>query len=279
MESCECVLVIGAMMTDFNTGAFTANLDPNRTIDILHHHTRVESKIYPNVEMRDILAELTRRVTKRTSRPSIKPGSNGAIAGRGSDPIKADALYSRWANFLKPNDILIAETGTSSMGLGFVLLPKGSTFHNQTLWASIGWATPAAFGAAVAAPNRRVVLVTGEGSHQLTAQEISQFARRGLKPVVFVLNNSGYLIERLLCTNPDAGYNDLAQWRYAELPRALGCEGWFAARVSTCEEFDKALKAAEDENSGAYIEVVTDKYAASPLSMKIHENVKTFYRS
>jgi len=88
VESCECVLVIGAMMTDFNTGAFTANLDPNRTIDILHHHTRVGSKIYPNVEMRDILDELTRRVTKRTSRPSIKPGSNGAIAGRGSDPIK-----------------------------------------------------------------------------------------------------------------------------------------------------------------------------------------------
>ena len=278
VESCECVLVIGAMMTDFNTGAFT-NLDPNRTIDILHHHTRVGSKIYPNVEIRDILAELTRRVTKRTSRPSIKPGSNGAIAGRGSDPIKADALYSRWADFLKPNDILIAETGTSSMGLGFALLPKGSTFHNQTLWASIGWATPAAFGAAVAAPNRRVVLVTGEGSHQLTAQEISQFARRGLKPVVFVLNNSGYLIERLLCTNPDAGYNDLAQWRYAELPRALGCEGWLTACVTTCEEFDKALKAADDGNSGAYIEVVTDKYAASPLSLKIHENVKTFYRS
>jgi indolepyruvate decarboxylase len=276
VESCECVLVIGAMMTDFNTGAFTANLDPNRTIDIRHHHTRVGSKIYPNVEMRDILAELTRPVTKRTAKPSIKPGSNGAIAGRGNDPIKSDALYSRWANFLKPNDILIAETGTSSMGLGFSLLPKGATFQNQTLWGSIGWATPAAFGAAVAAPNRRVVLVTGEGSHQLTAQEISQFARRGLKPVVFVLNNSGYLIERLLCTNPDSTYNDLAQWRYAELPRALGCEGWFTARVTTCEEFDNALKAAEDGNSGAYIEVVTDKYAASPLSMKIHENVKTF---
>jgi hypothetical protein len=64
------------------------------------------------------------------------------------------------------------------------------------------WATPAAFVAAVAAPNRRVVLITGEGSHQLTAQELSQFGRRGLKSAVFVLNNSGYLIERLPCKNP-----------------------------------------------------------------------------
>jgi indolepyruvate decarboxylase len=277
VESCECVLVIGSMMTDFNTGAFTARLDPKRTIDIRHHRTRVGSKLYPNVEMRDLLAELTRRVTKRTGKPSIKPGSLGAIAGSGSDPITVDALYSRWANFLKPNDIVITETGTSSMGLGFALMPKGATFHNQTLWGSIGWATPAAFGAAVSAPNRRVVLVTGEGSHQLTAQEISQFARRGLKPIVFVLNNSGYLIERLLCTNPNIAYNDLAPWRYSELPHALGCDGWCTARVTTCGEFDKALKTAEDGNSAAYIEIVTDKYAASPLAMKLHENVKTLY--
>ena len=70
------------------------------------------------------------------------------------------------------------------MGLAVALMPKGATFHNQTLWGSIGWATPAAFGAAVAARDRRVVLVTGEGSHQLTAQEISQFGRGGLKPTL-----------------------------------------------------------------------------------------------
>ena len=64
------------------------------------------------------------------------------------------------------------------------------------------WATPAALGAAVAAPDRRVVLITGEGSHQLTAQEICQFHRLGLRPIIFVLNNSGYLIERLLCKDP-----------------------------------------------------------------------------
>jgi len=199
------------------------------------------------------------------------------VVGSGDDAITADALYPRWANFIKPDDIVIAETGTCSMGLAFALMPKGATFHNQTLWGAIGWATPASFGAAVAAPDRRVVLVTGEGSHQLTAQEISQFGRRGLKPIVFVLNNSGYLIERLLCKDPSIAYNDVAPWRYAELPHALGCDGWFTARVTTCGEFDEALKAAEKASGGVYIEVVTDTYAASPLSLKLHENVDTLY--
>jgi Thiamine pyrophosphate enzyme, C-terminal TPP binding domain len=127
------------------------------------------------------------------------------------------------------------------MGLAFAHLPREATFHNQTLWGSIGWATPAAFGAAVACPNRRVILVTGEGSHQLTAQEISQFGRRGLTPIIFVLNNNGYLIVRLLCADPDIAYNDVAQRNYAQLPQALGCTDWFTARAATCGELDAAM--------------------------------------
>jgi indolepyruvate decarboxylase len=102
-------------------------------------------------------------------------------------------LYPRWERFLKPNDIVVAETGTVSISLGFTRMPAGAIFYNQTLWGSIGWATPAAFGAAIAAPDRRVVLFTGEGAHQFTAQEIAhfaQFARYDTKPVVFVLNNA-----------------------------------------------------------------------------------------
>jgi TPP-dependent trihydroxycyclohexane-1,2-dione (THcHDO) dehydratase len=94
--------------------------------------------------------------------------------------------------------------------LAFARLPKGATFHNQTLRGAIGWATPAAFGAAVAAPDHRVVLITGDGSYQVSAQEISQFGRRGLRPIIFVLDNFGYLIERLIAKDPPTAYRRLA---------------------------------------------------------------------
>jgi indolepyruvate decarboxylase len=153
--------------------------------------------------MKDILAELTRRITNHTASPPVKPAPLGPVVGGGSDPITAEALYPRWANFLKPNDLLFTETGTSAMGLAFALLSRGATYHHQALSGWIGWATPAAFGAAVAAPTRRVVLVTGDGS--------------------------------------------------------------------------QAPRAAERGGAAAYIEVVTDAYAASPLAMKLHESVKRFY--
>jgi indolepyruvate decarboxylase len=278
VEDSDLIINVGAPMTDFNTGAFTAHLDPAKTITIGHHRAQVNGKTYSSVEIGDLLAALTQRLPKRVW-PTIRANSLGPITGSRNDPISVDALYPRWARFLEPDDILVAETGTASMGLGFARLPKGATFHNQTLWGSIGWATPAAFGAAVAAPDKRVVLVTGDGSHQLTAQEIGQFARLGLKPVVFVLNNDGYLIERLLCKDAAVAYNDIAPWHYAELPHALGCDDWLTSRVTSCEEFDQALQAAGNSNTGVYIEVVTDAYAASPLAMKLHDAVKTLYAS
>ena len=277
VESCDAVVLIGAMLTDGNTAGHTVRLDPAKTITIDDQRTTVGSTVYRNVEMADVLVGLVGRITNQAQPPAITPGTLGPIVGGGRDPITADALYPRWANFFRPDDIVITDTGTSPLGLAFAQLPTGAEFHNQTLWASIGWATPAAFGAAIGAPNRRLILITGEGSHQMTAQEIGQFGRHNLHPIVFVLNNSGYLSERMLCKDMTLAYNDIAAWNYAELPHALGCRGWFTARVSSCGELDDALEAAEQADGATYVEVVTDTYEAPPLYRKLHENVESFY--
>jgi indolepyruvate decarboxylase len=276
VEGCDCVLGIGAMLTDFNTGAFTARIDRSKSINIMHDRVRVGIAVYNNVGMKDVLVALAARFSRKDVRaPKVR--GLGEPAGKRGDKITVEYLYPRWQKMLKGDDILVCETGTASMGLAFATMPKGSTFQNQTLWGAIGWATPAAFGAALSSPHRRTILVTGEGSHQLTAQEVSQFHRFGLKPIIFVLNNGGYLIERLLGKDPEASYNDIAQWRYQKLPEALGCDGWYSARVSTCGELDTAIGTAETCGSGAYIEVVTDKYAAAPLARKIHDSLATLY--
>jgi indolepyruvate decarboxylase len=277
VEGADAVLAIGTLMTDINTGAFTSRLDPAKTISIGQHRVRAGEKTFFNIELGDLLKSLTARLPRRDW-PKIAPQQLDRATGSGAEKIDAKALYPRLASFLRENDILIAETGTASMGMGFARMPSGANFYNQTLWGSIGWATPAAFGAAVAAPQRRVVLLTGDGAHQFTVQEISQFARYGLKPIVFVLNNSGYLIERLLCREPEIAYNEIAPWRYSLLPQAFGCDDWFSARVTTCAELDDALATAARADVGVYIEIVTDPYAASALAARMHEEFRKLYR-
>ena len=102
-------------------------------------------------------------------------------------------------------------------------------------------------------------------------------AEHGLKPIIFCLNNDGYLIERLLCKNPNSSYNDLAPWNYTQLPAAFGLSDWYCAKVTTNGELEQALAKAESCGTGAYIEVVMDKMAASPLAQKLGASIQTLY--
>ncbi|QAV24305.1 alpha-keto acid decarboxylase family protein [Proteus hauseri] len=276
IENSEYVLGIGAMMTDFNTGSFTAKIAPEKFINIMPEHVEIDSTIYNSIYMEDVLSRLE-LILPYKNYNLIKVEGLGEPILSDKGEITAQYLYPCLEKFFQPNDIIIAETGTSSMGLGFALLPEGAQFHNQTLWGSIGWATPAAFGAALAVPERRIILITGEGSHQLTVQEISQFARFGLKPIILVLNNDGYLIERLLCNYPEAYYNDLAQWNYHELPKAFGAKDWYCEKVTTIAQLDNALKTAGSVNTASYIEIVTGRYEASDLAQKLKESKDSLY--
>ncbi|OAF10225.1 indole-3-pyruvate decarboxylase [Bradyrhizobium centrolobii] len=272
VESRDVVLAIGSLFSDLNTGAFTTRIDPARLIAINDHDLTICGRRVLGVEMADVLAALAKRL--KWGGGFVLPRTDGisrSAIGSGSEPITAAALYPRWADFMRSDDIVVAEAGTAFMGLGLAELPTGVDFLTQSLWASIGWATPAALGAAVAAPHRRVMLFTGEGAHQCSIQEISQFARLGLTPVIFVLNNGGYLIERLLCRDPSLAYNDIAAWRYAEMPSVFGCDGWMSARVTTCGELDQALERASVAETGVYIEVVTPPYESPPLPLRLQE--------
>ncbi|MGB9940911.1 alpha-keto acid decarboxylase family protein [Methanosarcina sp.] len=273
VESCDCILAIGTILSDINLGMFTAKLDKSRIINIMPSSVHIGYTDYINVQMLDVLEELTRRLDKRTDikwpvarHPAI-PEVNA------EDPITADYLYARYAEFFKPDDIIIADSTSSFYGLLPLPLPNGVKFQSQMLWGAIGWATPASFGAALAAPDRRVILITGEGSHQMTAQEISQFYRYGLKPIIFVLNNHGYLIEKMLSKKLDYCYNDIPEWQYHKLPEVLGCNNWITRKVTTCGDLDKIMRELNNAKTGAYIEIVTPQLSAPLLMETIHKNL------
>jgi indolepyruvate decarboxylase len=111
----------------------------------------------------------------------------------------------------------------------------------------------------------------------LTANEVGSMGRFDANIVVFVLNNDGYLIERALEESPDWTYNDLAPWRYNELPKALGCTNWFTARVVTLGELDAAMKTAQQNKFGAYIEIAGGRMDMPPALEFAHGRLKAMY--
>jgi indolepyruvate decarboxylase len=271
IENCDCVLAIGALFTDTTSMGETVQLDQSKLIEIMPHATRINTTLYKHVEMRDLLEVLIERLPVYAGsmgpEPADAPSVDAAVVEE-SAALTADYLYERWSALLRPGDTVLAEWGTIILEFSLMHLPADVTLLNDGLWSSIGWATPAAFGAALADPDRRVLLFTGEGAHQMTAQEVAQIARQGLKPIIFVLNNSGYLVERLTGGAMANYYNDLAPWNYQALANALGCTNWMTAQVRTCGELDQAIKQAETCGTGAYIEVIVNNSVVTTSALE-----------
>ena len=147
-------------------------------------------------------------------------------------------------DFLRPGDVLIADQGTAFYGAAGLTLPDQAQLIGQPLWGSIGWSLPAALGASLAAPDRRVVLVAGDGAMQQTAPELGTQLSLGLVPVIIVLNNHGYTAERAI-HRPDAGYHDIPAWDWTALPVDMSpLMSPVAMRAGTAKELASALDAA-----------------------------------
>jgi indolepyruvate decarboxylase len=174
-------------------------------------------------------------------------------------------LWDRVSDALTPGNVVLADQGTSFYGMAAHRLPAGVTFIGQPLWGSIGYTLPAALGAALAHRDRRIVLLIGDGAAQLTVQEIGVMAREGIAPVIIVVNNDGYTVERAI-HGPAAYYNDIVPWRWQQLPAALGVADALTAHARTVGELDAALAAAAaDRHRMAVIEVVVDRADVPPL--------------
>jgi indolepyruvate decarboxylase len=278
VEGADLVLDAGGVsFNDINTSAYSSRIPPERLVTIGVDHVRIGDRIYNPVRMGDFFELLARSVRKNFGYSAPRREPPATPGGKPNDRITAAALYPRYRDFLKPFDQIVLESGSSTSGIVPLRLPDGAEVHCQPLWGSIGWGTGATLGVALADRSRRTVLFTGEGSHQLTAADVGTMGRNGLKPIIFVLNNGGYMVERALEANPDWVYNDLAPWNYHTLPAALGCRGWFTARVTTLGELDAALARASTGESACYIEVVGGRMDFPPVLAMAHQRLDAMY--
>ncbi len=256
LEETDCLIAVGAIYSDLNSFGFNLPYKINSQVAIYGTHTYIDGICYENIKMSDVLNELSKVVEPREfiiEKSPVGYEKTGVPAGK----LTSEYIYPRLQEFLKENDILIAETGVIPQGVAQIKFPQNSELVTQTLWGSIGWATPATLGTCLASQGRRVVLVTGDGSHQLTALELGSMLRYGIKPVVIVLNNKGYTIERVLSDSPDDKFNEIMQMNYSKFARVFEGDIW-STRVETQDDFDKALKVTQIMNKLCYIEICTE---------------------
>lgn len=191
LESSDLILSIGSIKSDFNTAGFTYRISQLSTIDFHSDHMRVRYSEYPGVRMKGVL----RKVIDRMGTLNVQPGPivHNDIPKEDQQILKDQVINHAWfwprmGQWLQPKDIVITETGTANFGIWETKFPEGVTALSQVLWGSIGYSVGACQGAAMAAKevggNRRTILFVGDGSFELTAQELSTMIRHDLKPIM-----------------------------------------------------------------------------------------------
>ncbi|CCM04944.1 uncharacterized protein FIBRA_07141 [Fibroporia radiculosa] len=228
VESAKLILSIGALKSDFNTGNFTYHIPASRTVELHSDHTTVQYAEFPGIGMKRLLPKLTARLQpfRDDARELSVPPFVFPVPTEDTDIITQSWLWPRMGQFFRQKDIIVAETGTSSFGVLEVPFPTGAMFVSQILWGSIGWTVGSTLGVAMAGQDlgyKRTILFIGDGSLQLTVQELSVMIRSGVTPIIFVLNNRGYTIERYL-HGMERKYNDISNWKWTHLLNTLGGE-------------------------------------------------------
>lgn len=271
VEAADLIVDVGGLLThELNTGMWTSVPKPERILSIQDNWVRAGDKVFLNVAIDDVLAALAARVPTRKDVNPVKV-EQLPVVGTGADSMSTDAFYPRLQRALRQGDTLVIETGSCMTRLNRMLLPAGVSAEGQGLWGSIGWATPACMGVEMAKTSGRTWMVTGDGSHQLTLNELAVMGRYKTKPVIFVLNNSLYGVEDMISERGHP-YDDLARVNYHLLPQAFGCQGWLTLKVGTVAELEAAFAKIAAHEGAAYIEVMIPEAESQPLPEGIIDN-------
>jgi indolepyruvate decarboxylase len=261
IENSDCLLDIGYRPVDLTSGSFTDSLPANK-IYARGHSVDIGEDNFQAVTLREVLRgviEAVPQVSNRASRQFAPAGMMNGNHADGSAKLTQAAYWQAIQGYIRSGDVLLAEDGTSYGAFG-LQLPPNCTFVSQAIWGSIGYTVGSLLGTLTAAPERRHLLFVGDGSFQLTAQELSTMLRHDYKPVIFLINNGGYTVERCYL-GKTSRFNDIATWAYADLPKVFR-PGTKARTfvVKTVADLEKALSAPNDNL--ILIEAVMDAYDA-----------------
>lgn len=189
------------------------------------------------------------------------------LPGAGEEGLDPAVVIKAVRDALAPGDIVVADTGYMAAWASvlFPVLEVGRTFLRAA--GSLGWAIPGAMGAALAAPDRRVISLVGDGGAGYNILELETAVRCEIPVIVIVLNNRclafEYHLQRYDEENVIPEVNDLTDVDYGAVARALGAEG---RRVTTLDELQAGLREATASKRPWLLDVIIDKELPAPVT-------------
>lgn len=271
VKGCDLVLCFGPHLSTTNSYFGSARPNPETTIFIKQTSVEAQGQVFQDLPAKYFMAQLLEKLDKSKVAGSEKPMGR-AVNGHAENSSQSQVdgaltqqdFYHKFTNVLRSGDMILAETGTAGAGAREFQLPRYARLFSPATWLSIGYMLPAAQGAAVAQrelhregkwqmeqasseTQPRTVLLIGDGSFQMTVQELGTIIRENLNVLVVLINNDGYTIERCI-HGWDKAYNDIGRWNYLQAPSFFGAKDAKTTSIRTWGQLEKAIR--DEEESG-----------------------------
>ncbi|XP_028760918.1 pyruvate decarboxylase 2-like [Neltuma alba] len=265
VESADAYLFAGPIFNDYSSVGYSLLLKKDKAIILQPDRVIIgNGPAFGCVLMKDFLRELAKRIkhnhTSFENYDRIFVPDGKPVRGEPKEPLRVNILFEHVQKMLSGQTAAIADTGDSWFNCQKLKLPKGCGYEFQMQYGSIGWSVGATLGYAQAVPEKRVIACIGDGSFQMTAQEVSTMLRQGQKTIIFLINNGGYTIEVEIHDGP---YNVIKNWNYTAFVDAIhnGEGKCWTTKVFCEEELIEAIETATGpkKDSLCFIEVIVHK--------------------
>src|SRR5215831_16936320 len=277
VESSDCLILLGALMTDIDFSITPTPIDQSRSIYVTSEKLSIKHHNFENVLLQDFLTSLiqaplaVKDFTFVGKQDSMKKNNNRHFQAVRNQKITVKRLFECLNFSITGNTIVIADVGDSLFGALDLTIHGQTDFLCLAYYASMGFAVPAAIGAQLANPTLRPIVIVGDGAFQMTGMEISTISRFALSPVIIVLNNGGYGTERPMIDGP---FNDILPWNYFRIPEITGHGTAFL--IETEDQLEKSLSAAENIYSHelCILDVRLAIHDSSPALQRLTETLR-----
>ncbi|WMV35999.1 hypothetical protein MTR67_029384 [Solanum verrucosum] len=265
VESADAYLFAGPVFNDYSSVGYSLLIKREKALIVQPDRVVIgNGPAFGCVLMKDFLSELAKKVKKNETaydnyrRIFVPEGT--PPKPEPNEPLRVNVLFQHVQKMLSADTAVIAETGDSWFNCQKLKLPEGCGYQFQMQYGSIGWSVGATLGYAQSVPKKRVISFIGDGSFQVTAQDVSTMIRHDQKTIIFLINNGGYTIEVEIHDGP---YNVIKNWNYTGLVDALhnGEGNCWTQKVRTEEELIEAIATATGEKKHClcFIEVIVHR--------------------
>lgn len=256
----DFILALGVWLTDLDSLGW--NPDYGKTAFVSLDTVKYGTTFAAEVPLEDLIDGLVAKPVKRKSRQALQGPTHTSATSDLEDAITYQGFFDFIPQYIEDGMILGSDASMNYFGSLLLKVPASGGFIAQPSYSAIGYIGPAATGMCLAkSADQRVVVFSGDGGFQMSAQCLSTQTRFNLDPIIFVIDNGVYGVEQWLA-DPTVFYTDkpfyksciLHPWNYSKLSEVFGCQGW---KVSTYGELSGAIAGAlANAGSPSIIQVV-----------------------